>query len=309
MKLARHSQILFLAGAAGTLAAREPQVVFRVTAETVVVDVSVTRGSTPVTGLKASDFRVWDSGVQQRIDALSMQGIPVDVSLALETTRLAPASLQNLSARLEAIAGLLRTEDRLRVLTIGTYVSEVLPMQPAARASRIRITSPGGRAASLYDALVMSLLHEVEPTRRHLIVALTREHDLRSAVDSTSLREVVSRSDAVVHIVEIASQLDPWPDAAVEVQFRADEYGRRTLTEIAELTGGQFHGINLFRDRVVEGFGRAFDQFRQSYVLSYSPEGVPREGWHQIRVELATPGGYTVRARRGYFRASPIRSG
>ncbi len=47
-------------------------------------------------------------------------------------------------------------------------------------------------------------------------------------------------------------------------------------------------------------FKRVFDDFRQGYVLRYRPQGVKREGWHEIAVSVPGQPKYVVRARRGY---------
>jgi hypothetical protein len=44
---------------------------------------------------------------------------------------------------------------------------------------------------------------------------------------------------------------------------------------------------------------RALDQFRSSYVLTYTPTGVPRAGAHPNAVKVKR-GGVAVRARKGY---------
>ena len=41
-------------------------------------------------------------------------------------------------------------------------------------------------------------------------------------------------------------------------------------------------------------------EFRQRYVLSYEPSGVPQTGWHTIDVKLKGRAG-DIRARRGYY--------
>ena len=68
---ARHRLASVAAGAIGVLAAaallaQEP--VFRASVETVTIDVSVTRGGAPVTGLEARHFVVRDNGTPQVID-------------------------------------------------------------------------------------------------------------------------------------------------------------------------------------------------------------------------------------------------
>ena len=49
-----------------------------------------------------------------------------------------------------------------------------------------------------------------------------------------------------------------------------------------------------------EAFLRAIQDFRSSYVLRYTPEGVAPAEWHEIKVKVLKSGRHTVRARKGY---------
>jgi hypothetical protein len=44
-----------------------------------------------------------------------------------------------------------------------------------------------------------------------------------------------------------------------------------------------------------------FDEFRQRYLLTYTPEGVDADGWHDLDVRVKRRGA-DVTARPGYFR-------
>jgi hypothetical protein len=48
-------------------------------------------------------------------------------------------------------------------------------------------------------------------------------------------------------------------------------------------------------------FRTIFDEFRQSYVLVYTPTNTPARGWHVISVTVPKIRNATVRARQGYF--------
>jgi hypothetical protein len=52
---------------------------------------------------------------------------------------------------------------------------------------------------------------------------------------------------------------------------------------------------------VLNAFRRIFDDFRQSYVLRYTPKGVDPRGWHAIEVHVPSVKDATIRARRGYY--------
>jgi hypothetical protein len=47
-------------------------------------------------------------------------------------------------------------------------------------------------------------------------------------------------------------------------------------------------------------FAQALREMKTRYILSYTPRGVPREGWHALEVKLTRREG-DVTARRGYF--------
>jgi len=47
-------------------------------------------------------------------------------------------------------------------------------------------------------------------------------------------------------------------------------------------------------------FAKILSDFRQSYVLTYTPTGVNSPGWHAIKVDVAGHK-YKVLARSGYF--------
>jgi hypothetical protein len=47
-------------------------------------------------------------------------------------------------------------------------------------------------------------------------------------------------------------------------------------------------------------FAETLAEFRDRYVLSYTPTGVSTTGWHRLEVKLKGKSG-KVTARRGYF--------
>ena len=64
--------------------------------------------------------------------------------------------------------------------------------------------------------------------------------------------------------------------------------------------------------RAADVFRDVFAAFRTGYVLRYSPQGVKREGWHEIAVTIPKVPGAEIRARRGYAvdaSASPLSRG
>jgi hypothetical protein len=290
-----------VAAIACALALGAPQQPFKSGATGVSLNVSVRDRNRVVTGLTAADFVVTDNGVRQAIDDVRVEEVPIDVSLVLDTSGSTAGGLSSLVTDTRAIAGRLRSIDRFRVLTIDTYVYEVLPMRPPT-AARWPSRLPFNGASAVYDALAAAMIAPVDVDRRHLVVAMTDGQDTISVLDAADLKDIASRSDAVLHIalVRLPSAASPVPRNWLARRDR----DIRALDAIASVTGGELHGGESSGTRVVDAFDRVFADFRQSYVLRYQPQRVRPQGWHAIDVKVARQGGYTVRARRGYFGAS-----
>jgi VWFA-related protein len=276
--------------------------VFRATTAQVSVSASVKKGNNSVLNLTAADFALTDSGVVQKIDAISLEALPIDVSLFLDTSGSTSGKLDEMKSDTQAIIKMLRPGDRFRLLVIGDSVEAAVPWVEAGTTVSLPFQPVGG-ISLVQDALVMALLHKIEPDRRHLIVGMTDRRDCGSVVSSKMLRELTSRSEAVMHLVD---QSGSGGEAHYRVRTctpQARDHGDDIIREAAERTGGELHeGSFFFRTRSILGaFRQIFDDFRKSYVLRYSPEGVPNAGWHPIQVQTPGVKGATVRARAGYY--------
>jgi VWFA-related protein len=275
------------------------------------VDVSVRSGGKPVGGLGAKDFVLLDNGVGQQIEVVDTEAVPLDVSLIIDTSGSTITLVGQLTNDMRRIAAILRPDDRLRLLTIDTYVNEIFPMQPAATRPAIdRLTANG--LSSVHDALAASMLRPVEPNRRHIIIALTDGIDSISALRARTVRDIAERSDATLHIghVDISAArylaafqcaMMGWCSPTRRFWLPFQDHDPETLREAARLTGGDLHEPGVFVDANPVGiFKQVFDDFRRSYVLRYMPKGVAREGWHDLTVRVPAAPSFVVRARKGY---------
>ena len=79
--------------------------------------------------------------------------------------------------------------------------------------------------------------------------------------------------------------------------------GEAIITQAAERTGGELHKQSRFfrGSSIARAFKTIFDDFRQSYVLRYSPHDVSTTGWHPIAVQVPKVKDATIRARQGYY--------
>ena len=273
--------------------------VFRSQADAIVISASVKKGNVPVAGLAAADFLLTDNGVPQSIELLTVEAVPIDVTLFIDTSASTAGVHGRMKRNVREIAAMLRPVDRYRVLAIGVSVDEVIPWRsPGADVVLDVKATPG--ISLIYDAMAAALLHPVETGRRHLVVALTDGQDCGSVIDGPSLVQLTGRTEAVMHVIYshspggvswngVIAWCTPFDDGDVDYVKRA-----------AEGTGGRMHAA-VFGDPTVREFRKILDEFRASYVLRYTARGVARPGWHNVKVAVPGTRGVTVHARSGYF--------
>lgn len=283
-----------LAAAVSTLAAQPT--VFRASVDLVRVDVLATNRGRPVTGLRAADFEVRDNGVAQRVLDVSLEEVPMGVTLALDVSgSVQGAQVEQLTVAARTLIAGLRPDDAIALLAFERRVSLVVDRTHRHQrvASVIGLLETGG-GTSLRDTTYSALTLRDPSDQRAFAVVFTDGHDTGSWLRAGAVFEAARRSDVVVYGVQTRGR----DTGRLVLRPR----GRRTfLEEIATETGGRVLDAQwaelerVFREIVAE--------FRQRYVLSYEPTGVDRGGWHTLDVRLKGRRG-DVTARRGYFGAT-----
>jgi VWFA-related protein len=299
---------------------------FRASTSAVAVDVSVQDGRRAVLGLTADDFELLDNGVPQKIAAAALEHVPLDVTLVVDTSgSLAGPALQQFKRDIGTIATLLGADDRLRMVTFATRAAEAFGWRPGSDAPDV-VQLPAGGATALYQALAAVLLRRPDPGRRQLIVAMSDGVDNVSLLDAPDVLAIAKRADALMHIV-LRSQarsasfsfgqpfdmgkISPSAPSASSVGA-ATPASHRTwgwvpytgegqtsvLRDAAEATGGRLRTAAPATS-LADAFKTALDEFRTSYVLWFTPEGVDPTGWHTLEVKVRQ-GRHDVRARTGY---------
>jgi hypothetical protein len=154
----------------------------------------------------------------------------------------------------------------------------------------------------IYDALFVALTHRPQAGRRHLIVALTDGEDCGSLLDGARVFDASARTEAVLHWIYVSSGGDFDPSAVGAWCTPSDAREVDYVGQSATRTGGDLHR-SRFGDPAVRTFAQILDEFRRSYVLRYSPQGVPARGWHAVTVVVPAQPALTIKARSGYFGA------
>lgn len=293
MKIVLLAMVVALAGAG--------QAVFRARTDLVAISASVKRGNTPVANLAAADFRLTDNGVEQAIEAVTIESVPLDVTLFMDTSGSTAGALDRMKKNVVSIAAMLRPDDRFRLLTIGLSVEAPIPWQPAGTPISLEMKAMPGISV-VYDAMFVALTHTPAPGRRHLIVAMTDGRDCGSLLDGPRMLDASGRSEAVVHWIYVSADADSDPNSISAWCTPNDGGEVDFLAQTAARTGGDSHR-SRFGDPAVRTFAQILDDFRQSYVLRYSPQGVTARGWHAVTVNVPAHPALSIKARSGYFGA------
>lgn len=262
---------------------------FSTAAEEVRVDVLVTIKGKPVTDLKTDDFEIFDNGVKQQISYVKLQHeTPVTALLVLDMSRSVEGALlsqlRNAAQRLLADLG---RNDYAGLITFNNAVALNAPathdLVEVKRA--LESAKPYGNSA-LIDGSYVGLTMAESRAEPPFLIVFSDGRDTFSWLTADAVLETARRSSAVVYAVS--------PGVLPKKSF---------LRELTALTGGSLFEVDGAR-RVDDAFLEILKEYRQRYLLTFTPQGVSDKGWHavEIRVKRADA---EVKARPGYMRGAP----
>jgi Ca-activated chloride channel homolog len=273
--------IIFTIAAVAISSAQAPSFSSRI--EVVRVDVLVTENGRLVPGLRPADFDVFDNGVPQKVDLASFEEIPLNIVLALDmSASLDSAQQEHLRSAGQTVLAGLEPSDQAALVTFSHVLSLGAPL--TSDLGRVRTALDDAVTAgqtSLIDASFMGMMIGESDVGRSLLIVFSDGVDTRSWLSAEAVLETAKRSDVVVYGVEV---------------------GRRRLSfprDLSAATGGRLIEVESAKD-LTATFRSILDEFRQRYLISYSPQGVSAGGWHRLEVRVKGKNA-VVRARPGYL--------
>ncbi len=262
-----------------------------------------------VGGLIAPDFRIFENGVEQKVDRLIPEAELFNVVLMIDSsgsTHFKSGEMQ--TAALE-FAEALRPQDRLMVVSFDektSYDSEFTSDRELLRTAILKERQ--GKMTRLYDAIDRVLREKLDPIQgRKAIVLFTDGVDNESveADDSSTLTQI-EKSDVIVYAIQYDTRKDGLPDRFAVPPPPGyptfnDLYGHALhyLRNLAEHSGGV-----LYRAEASPSLRQAFAQVAQElarqYTLCYYPSNSKHDGSYRGLRVTVKQAGVTVRARPGY---------
>jgi VWFA-related protein len=281
----RVGQLALLVLACGVgVSAQNPT--FSTRTDAIQVDALVSENGRPVRGLRAEDFEVLDNGVPQRVQLVTFDQIPLNLVLAFDiSASVRGGRLDDLRAAGARLLDGLKKGDRAALVTFSHVVTLGSPLTgdlDQASGALARLQPTGGTA--LVDATHAAMLLGESDVGRSLVLVFSDGLDTASWLTADNVLETARRTDVVVCGVSVSRTPDTF------------------LREVTDSTGGSLVNLDSTQD-LDQAFVRILDEFRQRYLLSYSPRGVARGGWHRLEVRVKGRKA-TVRARPGYLAGS-----
>jgi Ca-activated chloride channel family protein len=140
--------------------------------------------------------------------------------------------------------------------------------------------NPLGETAVM-DGAFVALTSTLGQPGRSLILVCTDGYDTWSWLTPEEVLESARRTNVVVYAVTSSDS-------------RRDD----GLTMLTDATGGHVIRVKSSTE-LASAFQKILEDFRNRYLLAYTPSGVGPDGFHRLDVRVKRPGA-TVRARPGY---------
>lgn len=296
--------------------------VIKVETNLVTIPVSVSdREGFYVANLREGNFKIFENGVEQKIEYFGTTDKPFTVVLLIDVSPSTSYKIEEIQAAAWAFVQQLLPHDKVMVVQFDSSVDVLAePTGDRDKINKALRRTGFGNGTALYDAVERTLnryLAKIEG--RKAIVLFTDGVDTtsRGASYATTLEDA-EESEAVVFPIYYNTFLRNMgiggggpmstpptlglPGGVGATQEAAREYarGRTYLTELANLTGGKLFRAESTPGGLTAAFESIAEELRRQYVLGYYPENAGSLGDRRaIRVRVDRPK-LIVRARDSY---------
>lgn len=265
-----------------------------VTVDSTIVLVNATildKSGKTVGGLTEKQFKVFEDGVEQKIESFAAEETPFAAVILMDTSGSMESRVSLArSAAIKFLEGL-RIDDNAAIYNFHSKVELVQDFSNSRDiVERIFDLKADGMTV-LNDAVfkaaeVLAARHE----KRRAIIVLSDGADTQSKKSQDKALKAANAAGATIYTIDMSS-----PDATLKEKAQ----NQSALKSFAEKTGGTFvatPGGNGMRD----AFKKIVEELGNQYTLAYSPKEAKKDGkFHSIEVTVARPN-LTIRTRKGY---------
>jgi Ca-activated chloride channel family protein len=245
----------------------------------------------PVSGLRKTQFKVFEDGIEQEVSIFETQETPFAAVILLDTSG---SMEQRISlARSAAINFLdgLRPDDNTAIYNFDTKVSLIQDFSNSRDVAEKVFDLKSYGYTALNDAIYKAAQElSNRPEKRRAIIVLSDGADNKSRYSSDKALKAANIAGATVYTVDMS---------AIDMNGRERMQSQSALKNFAEKTGGVFiptPGGNALR----QAFKNIVAELGVQYTLGYQSSNSKKDGkWRAIELKVARPS-LMIRTRKGY---------
>jgi VWFA-related protein len=243
------------------------------------------RNGRAISGMRESDFTVWENGIERRVTNVSPANEPFNLVLLLDVSGSVEERMDFIR---KAARDFLRTaspQDRISIISFRDDIQVISDFSTDRQMlSRKLDEIDAGGGTALYDALGYVLSEPVRRLRgeRTAIVVMSDGDDNKSFLPFPAILEALSESGALVYPLYVPSGLipessvprpeitiDPLRTRYLTLTTRAEDEGRK----LALASGGVYYPIKRLED-LQKAYEDVVAQLRSSYTITYASNSV-----------------------------------
>jgi Ca-activated chloride channel homolog len=266
--------------------------VLTVDSSIVVMNATITDANgRPAHGLKQSQFKIFEDGVQQEIAFFQAEETPFAAVILLDTSGSMEERVTMARAAAINFLGGLRTVDVAAIYNFDRKVSLVQDFSNSRDIAEGAYDLKASGMTVLNDAIYKAAMElQKRPEKRKAIIVLSDGADTQSGHSSDKALKAALAANALIYTIDMAP---------VGSNDKERMFNQGVLRNFAEKTGGTFvptPGGAALRDT----FGKIVDELGTQYTIGYQPTNVKKDGkWRALELRVAKSGLY-IRTRKGY---------
>lgn len=274
------------------VSAQDDEEIINVESSIVVLNATITdsTGKT-VTGIKQNQFKVFEDGIEQKIEFYEAEKTPFAAVIVMDTSGSMEGSVSMArSAAINFLDGL-RADDVTAIYNFDSKVSLVQDFSNSRDIAEKVFNLKASGMTVLNDAIYQAALELGKRNeKRKAIIVLSDGADTKSGRSAEKALKAAIAANATIYTIDMSVQ-----NSADKTRFQSQS----ALKNFAEKSGGIFiptpGGVAMR-----EAFKNIVEELGVQYTLTYQPINTKKDGkWRSIEIRVAKPN-LTIRTRKGY---------
>jgi VWFA-related protein len=313
-----------------SVSAQDPQSDSPIKVQTTLVSVPVIvsdRQGRYISGLKSSDFKLYQDLIEQPISYFDAAEEPLNVALLIDTSKSTQLVMDEIKSAGAKFLKELRPQDRAMVVSADydVHVLTELTSERKALEKAVKSAKTGEEIGTVLRDAVAEVIDRSfkRVDGRKAIIVLTDGKDVGSRIGEQALLDAAAESGAMIYTVffDTAFLRHGWIDATTfprrrvwrgqqippprprqqerrqRVEMR-NEKAVSFLERLAEVSAGRYYSSDT--SDLKKTFNLIAEELRHQYRLGFYPDNSKIDGKrHTLKVEVTAPDSI-VRARRSY---------